>query len=225
MKITKFIFFIFGIALICGCASVRPPILLSEQFNNQIQNHIIAFSVIDARSDKPAFLSNVNKYIRKDYPVQALKERGYSAELREIDTSACGSLMGFKTLADLPCLNSDVFQNGNVFFLVSVDEYTSPKGMNVTPFIRITGVLYSVKTASVLWKDQVSGDFSTANHDTAMYGLAGYFGDLIVKSISPGIILRNNVYWSKILPLSRPMLREFKGEIFLEKFTPKNSFF
>jgi len=182
--------------LLTGCASGRTPLYLSEQFNDQVHKNLIVITLIDARPNKPAFIPSVNAVIKKDYMIHDVRDRGYHGELIEIDTSACPSLNNSSSLSDLTCINPNVFSNGENFLLISVDQYDAPLGMNVTPYIKITGALYTGATGSLLWKDQLSGDFSSANHDTAMYGLAGYLGDLMVKAISPGIILRNNVYFA-----------------------------
>jgi len=185
--------FIVVLALIfTGCATPRMPQYLSTQFNDQIQRNIVLIGLIDARSDKSVVFPEINKIINNKYAIRLLKNQGYSAQLQDIDTQDCGSLSNFESLSDLPCLQSDIFQNGNLFFLFSIDQYDSPKGMNGSCFIKITGVLYSVSTHSLLWKDQVSGNFINRS-DTPMEGVFSEFSNSLVNSISPGLIYKNNL--------------------------------
>ncbi len=192
--------------ILSGCTTPRTPQYLSSQFNDQIQRNVVVISLIDARPDKSVVFPEINRIINNKYVINLLKDRGYCAQLQDIDTHNCGSLSDFNSLSDLSCLQSDIFKNGNLFILFSIDQYDSPS------FVKITGVLYSVSTNSLLWKDQVSGDFVNQGA-TPMAGMFSQFSYSLVNSISPGLIYKNNLIMglSKLLEgLPKPRHRKKK---------------
>ena len=182
--------------MMAGCASVevtRKASFLSEDFNNQIQRNITMVSLIDVRPDKEKDIEKVllNRNVRSYFMSSPLEAKGYKVQLFDTDTSRCASLVDINP-NEFTCLDNTVFQNGDLFLLVSIDQYIAPKAMHVIGHTKITGVMYSKSLNSFIWKDTIEGDYGGTG--SAYSGLGGFVGMLTLKAMSQDLILRNNVY-------------------------------
>ena len=121
-----------------------------------------------------------------------LQSKGYKVNLLDADTSKCESLANTDNADDLTCLDNKIFQDGDLFLLVSIDKYTAPEAMHVIGHTKVTGVIYSKSLNAFIWKDSIEGNYGGTG--SAYSGVGGFVGMLTLKAMSKDFILRNNVY-------------------------------
>jgi hypothetical protein len=92
------------------------------------------------------------------------------------------------------CLGYDSVKDEDLILVFSIDKHTPPKGMGVNGYTKVTGILYSRNSNSFIWKDTVEGYYDAVN--TATFGLGGYTGKMILRSMGPDLTFRSNVFGS-----------------------------
>lgn len=199
------------IIVVSGCASTtkatRPAQFLSSDFDNQVQKRISVLPMVDARSDKDKDTQKLlsNKGARDLFVSQVLKGRGYAPIWIDADTGKCDERAG--TLSILSCFDGSIFQNGDLFLLISIDEYVPPDGMRIAGNTKLSGVIYSKESNDLIWKDSIEGNYGGV---PGAYGIGAYTGMLVVKAMSKDALFRNNVYnaASKLLDSVPPFVQK-----------------
>ena len=136
-----------------------------------------------------------NKIMVSEHILNPLKRKGYAPQFINVDTSACGSLAEINTINEMRhCLDTDLFNSGSLFLLMSIDQYVPPKGVNVNGYTKVTGVIYSCDTDYFIWKDSSEGYYDTIN--TIMYGFGGYAAKMMLRSMTPDFTFRSNAIGS-----------------------------
>ena len=180
---------------VSGCATTtqatRSAQFLSSDFNNQVQKKISVLPLIDARSDKDKDMQKLlsNKGTRDLFVSQVLRARGYAPVWIDADIGKCDEKA--ETLSILNCFDGSIFQNGDIFLLISIDEYVPPDGMRVAGNAKLSGVIYSKESNDFIWKDSIGGNYGGV---PGAYGIGAYTGMLLVKAMSKDALFRNNVY-------------------------------
>ena len=180
---------------VSGCASASQPTrsaqFLSSDFSTQAQKKIAVLPLIDARSDKDKDMQKLlsNQGTRDLFVSQVLRARGYTPVWIDADMGKCDERV--ETLSILNCFDSSIFQNGDLFLLISIDEYVPPNGMHVAGNTKLSGVIYSKKSNDFIWKDSIGGNYGGV---PGAYGVGAYTGMLLVKAMSKDALFRNNVY-------------------------------
>ena len=177
----------------CATVSLRKAEYLAENYNEVAGKSVAVVPVIDARSDKTEYDHGwlVNKGLLDKDILALLKGKGFSPKTISVDPGQCGSLEGTHVISDIVCFDLSAFPDQDLFFLVSVDQYVAPESMHVVGATKVTGVMYSRKSGSIIWKDTIAGKYSNT------YGSQGpgaYLGMLLTKAMSKGSILYNNVF-------------------------------
>jgi len=205
--------------LLSGCASMqatRKAQFLSDSYNGQVIKNIVVLPLIDGRTDKgkdmQSFLANKN--IREQYLSNPLASKGFTPKLINMDVGKCSSLATINNINELACVDDKVLQLGDLFLLVSVDQYVAPEAMHVVGTAKVTGIIYSKSVNAFLWKDSLDGKYGGA---PGCIGVGCYLGMLTLKAMSSDMIFRNNVYTSaqellnSVPPVSRKRMKEMKA--------------
>lgn len=213
IKSSKLILFL-CLLLLSGCATpqaTRQAQFLSDSYNEQIEKNIYVISLIDARPDKEKDLQKLlsNKPTFDFLIMNPLKAKGYIPRFIQVDTSSFNSLSTINGINEITSLDKKIFENGNLFLFISIDQYTAPQGMRVAGNVKVTGVLYSKPLDTFIWKDTIEGNYA----DTGIaYGPGAYVGMLTLKALSSECLFRNNAFSAiKVLLKSVPSFRN-KGE-------------
>ena len=181
--------------LAVGCAltqATRKAQYLSDNYSDQVQKSITIVSLIDARPDKTKDTQELlsNKNLLSYFISNPLAGKGYKPLFLDTDTSKCGSLFGVDNIDEIVCLNNEVFKNADTLLIVSIDKYIAPQGMRIAGNTKVTGVLYSKSSNSLVWKDSVEGKHGGVGMYT---GLAAYPAMLMLKGMSTDFTFRMNV--------------------------------
>ena len=199
MKLLKRIVLLGVACIISGCASTQKshePIFLSNSFDNEVQQEVHIFPIIDARAEKDKDLQDIIGYSGgySNSVKSTLESKGYIVKEQNHDIRSCPSVANIKSLRDLACLNGVATSQLDMILLLSVDQYTPPKTMSASGLAYVSGVLIDVKANSIIWKDSIR----KGSDDTAllMFGAGGYLGGVLVKALSPNIIYRNDAFAS-----------------------------
>ena len=185
-----------GIIIIAsGCAASKvqhTPLFLSSSYNDQVKQEIHVIPIIDARAE------NKDRHdIKVPFTVKAdLEDKGYAVSKSESDVKECMSVANIKSLRELSCLATADLANKDMILIFSIDEYTPPSTWSFSGMAFVSGVLYDVRSDTILWKDAIrKGDDSEA-YVVSMYGGGGYLGGLLVKALAPNVIFRNAAFAS-----------------------------
>lgn len=185
-----------SLLLISGCATpqaTRQAQFLSDSYNEQVEKDIFVISLIDARADKEKDLQELlsNKPTFDFFVMNPLKAKGYIPKFIKVDTSSFNSLSAINQISEITSLDKKIFENGNLFLFISIDQYTAPQGMRVAGNTKVTGALYSKSADAFIWKDAIEGNYAGSG---IAYGPAAYLGMLAIKGLSSDCLFRNNVF-------------------------------
>lgn len=184
------------ILFLSGCAAPRASreaMYLSNEYDAQVQKNIIVVSVIDARPDKNGDTQKLlsNRPSLDQFVLNPLRVKKYNPKFLSLDTSVCGSLVGTNNISEVPCIENKLPENGDLFLLISIDQFIPPKGAGIIGETKITGVLYSKSSDSFLWKDTIEGSYGSGY---LMFGPGGYTGMLLVKAMGKDYNFRYNAF-------------------------------
>lgn len=192
----KYLIWLILIIGLSGCAAPRASReaqYLSSEYDIQVQKNIIVVSLIDARPNKEGDTQKLlsNKPSLDQFILNPLKVKKYNPKFLSLDTSACGSLRGVNDISEVSCFENRLPKNGDLFLLISIDQFIPPKGAGIIGETKLTGILYSKSINSFIWKDTVEGNYGSGY---MMFGLGGYTGMLITKAIGKDYNFRYNAF-------------------------------
>lgn len=207
MKKLRLIVILIIAVLLSGCATPqasRQAQFLSGAYDEQVEKNIYVISLIDTRPDKEKDLQKLlsNKPTFDFFVMNPLKAKGYKPSFIQVDTSSFNSFSAVNEINEITSLDKKLFEDGNLFLFLSIDQYAAPQGMHVAGNVKVTGVLYSKPLDRFIWKDTIEGNY--ANTGIA-YGPGAYVGMLTLKALSSECLLRNNAFSAiKVLLTSLP---------------------